>query len=158
MLRDVRRDYHELLVVYLNHVALSFIRAFGELVRNRALPGQERRDDREEYDEEEAWQLDLDCEFDALEHAFDYVSAFEFARALAYEWHNHRDLLSERVKDGRLELGWRVTYPEYRAGIATLQDYRNRFFTAFEGYDLLITPSANGEALQPAATQEEGPQ
>ena len=84
--------------------------------------------------------------FDALEHAFDYVSAFEFARALAYEWHNHRDLLSERVKDGRLELGWRVTYPEYRAGIATLQDYRNRFFTAFEGYDLLITPSANGEA------------
>ena len=50
------------------------------------------------------------------------------------------------MKDGRLELGWRVTYPEYRAGIATLQDYRNRFFTAFEGYDLLITPSANGEA------------
>ena len=84
MLRDVRRDYHELLVVYLNHVALSFIRAFGELVRNRALPGQERRDDREEYDEEEARQLDLDCELDALEHA-------QLIVALVVEDHNGAD-------------------------------------------------------------------
>ena len=39
-----------------------------------------------------------------------------------------------------------MTYAEYRAGIAALQDYRNRFFASFEGYDLLVTPSANGEA------------
>ena len=90
--------------------------------------------------------FDLPEGFDALEHAFDVVSAFEFARALAYEWHNFREQLSERVVESRLNLGWRVTYAEYRAGIAALQDYRNRFFASFEGYDLLVTPSANGEA------------
>ena len=90
--------------------------------------------------------FDLPEGFDALEDAFDVVSAFEFARALAFEWHNFREQLSERVVESRLNLGWRVTYAEYRAGIAALQDYRNRFFASFEGYDLLVTPSANGEA------------
>ena len=94
----------------------------------------------------EVSDFDLPSDFDAIEEAFDQVSAFEFARALAYEWHNHRDRLSERVREERLDLGWRVTYAEYRAGLATFQDYRTRFFEAFDGFDLLITPSATGEA------------
>ena len=69
------------------------------------------------------------------------LSTFEFTRAFAYEWHNHRDQLSERVVESRLNLGWRVSYAEYRAGIAALQNYRNCFFASFEGYDLLVTPS-----------------
>ena len=64
--------------------------------------------------------FDLPEGFDGLEEAFDVVSAFEFARALAYEWHNHRDLLSQRVKDGRLELGWSLSYDTYRWGLATI--------------------------------------
>lgn len=90
--------------------------------------------------------FDLPAGFDAHEQAFDVVSAFEFSRALAYEWHNHRDKLTPRVIEGRLNLGWSVTYDEYRAGLATLKVYRDHFFAALEGYDLLITPSANGEA------------
>ena len=90
--------------------------------------------------------FELPDDFDAVEHAFDIVSAFEFARTLAYEWHNCRDKLSERLKAGRLDLGWRASYSEYRAGLATLQDYRDRFFSAFNEYDLLITPRSNGEA------------
>jgi Asp-tRNA(Asn)/Glu-tRNA(Gln) amidotransferase A subunit family amidase len=90
--------------------------------------------------------FDLPDGFDGLEEAFDVVSAFEFSRALAYEWHNYRDKLSDRVKEERLELGWSVTYAAYRAGLAALQDYRNRFHASLEGYDLLITPSATGEA------------
>ena len=74
------------------------------------------------------------------------MSAFEFARALAYEWHNHRDLLSQRVKDGRLELGWSLSYDTYRWGLATIKDFRDRFTASIDGIDLLITPSANGEA------------
>lgn len=84
--------------------------------------------------------------FDDLEVAFDVVSAFEFSRALAYEWHNHRDLLSQRVKDGRLELGWSVSYDTYRGGLATIKAYRDRFLESLDGIDLLITPSANSEA------------
>lgn len=90
--------------------------------------------------------FDLPDGFDGLEEAFDVVSAFEFSRALAYEWHNHRDKLSDRVKTERLEFGWSLSYAAYRAGLAALQDYRNRFHASLAGYDLLITPSANGEA------------
>ena len=90
--------------------------------------------------------FDLPEGFDGLEEAFDVVSAFEFARALAYEWHNHRDLLSQRVKDGRLELGWSLSYDTYRWGLATIKDYRDRFTASIDGIDVLITPSANGEA------------
>ena len=50
------------------------------------------------------------------------------------------------MKKERLELGWSLTYAAYRAGLAVMQDYRNRFHSSLEGYDLLITPSANGEA------------
>ena len=84
--------------------------------------------------------------FDELEGAFDVVSAFEFARALAYEWHNYRGLLSERVKKGRLELGWSLSYETYRKGITTIKEYRDSFLTLLESVDLLVTPSANGEA------------
>jgi Asp-tRNA(Asn)/Glu-tRNA(Gln) amidotransferase A subunit family amidase len=90
--------------------------------------------------------FELPAGFAAHEKAFDTVSAFEFSRALAYEWHNHRELLSERVKEGRLKLGWSLNYDAYRAGLAALKDYRIRFNSDFEEFDLLITPSANGEA------------
>lgn len=90
--------------------------------------------------------FDLPSGFDNIEEAFDVVSAFEFARALAYEWHNHRDKLSDKVKEKRLKLGWGVTYAAYRAGLTEFTDYRSRFHKSMVEYDLLITPSANGEA------------
>ena len=84
--------------------------------------------------------------FDELENAFDVVNAFEFSRALAYEWHTCREFLSDRVKENRLIFGWNLDYQTYRDGLTVIKEYRDQFHYAFCGFDLLITPSANGKA------------
>jgi amidase len=74
------------------------------------------------------------------------VSGFEFARVMAYERLNHRDKLSAALLDGRVADGLACGYEEYRAARKVVHAYRRRLCAALEGVDVLLTPSAPGEA------------
>ena len=74
------------------------------------------------------------------------VSGFEFARAMTYERLYHGDKLSRDLLDGRAADGLRCSYEDYRAAERRIQDYRRRLEAAMEAVDVLLTPSAPGEA------------
>ncbi|MGD8809179.1 MAG: amidase [Gammaproteobacteria bacterium] len=74
------------------------------------------------------------------------VSGFEFARVMTYERLNHGDKLSKALLGGRAADGLNCSYEDYRAARATVDAYRQALCTAMEDVDLLLTPSAPGEA------------
>lgn len=74
------------------------------------------------------------------------VSGFEFTRVMLHERLHHADRLSRRLLDGRVNDGIRCSYESYRDALAALEAYRGRFAAAMDGIDLLLTPSAAGEA------------
>ncbi len=74
------------------------------------------------------------------------VSGFEFSRVMMHERMAHKDQLSDALLDGRVADGLRCSYAQYRASEAVIQDYRQRTYAAMQDVDLLLTPSAPGEA------------
>ncbi len=76
------------------------------------------------------------------------VSGFEFARVMLHERLHHADTLSEKLLNGRVADGIACSYGHYRKSLAALEAYRARFAAATEDFDLLLTPSAVGEAPQ----------
>lgn len=101
--------------------------------------------------------FDLPDGFEAAIEGFDAVSGYEISRTLAYEWVNYRDQLSENMRDNRAPNGLKVTPSEYQAGLQALGDYRRRYAASLEGWDVLITPSAPGEAPPDITTIGEPP-
>lgn len=74
------------------------------------------------------------------------LSGFEFARVMLYERENHADQLSRALLDGRVADGLACSYADYREAEAVIVEFRRRLYAAMEGVDLLLTPSAAGEA------------
>jgi len=74
------------------------------------------------------------------------VSGFEFSRVMMHERMEHSDQLSKALLEGRVADGLRCSYAQYRASEAVIRDYRQRSYAAMEDIDLLLTPSAPGEA------------
>jgi amidase len=74
------------------------------------------------------------------------VSGYEFSRAMTYERLYHGDKLSRALLDGRAADGLNCSYEDYRAAERTIFDYRQCFYVAMEDVDILLTPSAPGEA------------
>lgn len=74
------------------------------------------------------------------------VSGFEFARAMNAERLFRYDELSAVLRDGRMADGLNCSYEDYRASREIVDDYRRRLCAALEDVDLLLTPSAPGEA------------
>jgi Asp-tRNA(Asn)/Glu-tRNA(Gln) amidotransferase A subunit family amidase len=81
----------------------------------------------------------------ALTDVHDEVMCAEAFKALADERVNHPDLLSERLR-AMLERGSRITFEQSLQHRAQLASARHRMGRDFAGYDLLMTPSACGEA------------
>jgi Asp-tRNA(Asn)/Glu-tRNA(Gln) amidotransferase A subunit family amidase len=81
----------------------------------------------------------------ALTEVHDEVMAAEAFKALADERLNHPQLLSERLRE-MLERGARVTYEQTLQHRAQLASARHQLGRGFADYDLLMTPSACGEA------------
>ena len=81
-----------------------------------------------------------------LPDAVRQVSGFEFARVMTYERLSHGDKLSRDLLDGRAADGLACSYEDYRTAERRIQDYRRRLAAAMEDVDLLLTPSAPGEA------------
>ncbi len=74
------------------------------------------------------------------------VSGFEFSHVMMHERMKHKEQLSAALLNGRVADGVRCSYAQYRASEAVIQDYRLRTYAAMEDVDLLLTPSAPGEA------------
>jgi Asp-tRNA(Asn)/Glu-tRNA(Gln) amidotransferase A subunit family amidase len=70
---------------------------------------------------------------------------FEAARALGWEQAQHREAISATLLK-RLDEGWAVTREQYDAARQTARDARRQFADLMRGFDLLLTPSARGEA------------
>jgi Asp-tRNA(Asn)/Glu-tRNA(Gln) amidotransferase A subunit family amidase len=101
--------------------------------------------------------FDLPDGFDDAIEGFDLVSGYEISRTLAYEWFNYPDLLSDNMRNNRVPNGLKITPTEYQAGLAILVDYRRRYAASLENWDVLITPSAIGEAPPDLTTIGEPP-
>lgn len=82
---------------------------------------------------------------DALFDAQGRIMNFETARALAWEQSHHREAISARLL-ARLDDGWAVTREQYDDARRTARDARHQFADLMRGFDLLLTPSARGEA------------
>lgn len=97
----------------------------------------------------------IDFEFPAdFTHLYDeqaVIMGFESARALAYEFIEHRDKLSANLR-GRLDIGMGTPRADYDAAMRHAGECRARLAEALTGLDVLITLSAPGEAPEGLAT------
>lgn len=76
------------------------------------------------------------------------VSGYEFKRSISYERFNHYNELSDILRNGRLSDGYQVTNELYKKAIKEVQILKNDIDSVFDNIDLIITPSAPGEALK----------
>jgi Asp-tRNA(Asn)/Glu-tRNA(Gln) amidotransferase A subunit family amidase len=88
---------------------------------------------------------------EALFEAQSLIMNYEAARALAWERSNHRAAISATLLE-RLDEGWAVSRERYDNARQTARDARRQFADLMRGYDLLLTPSARGEAPNGLAT------
>jgi Asp-tRNA(Asn)/Glu-tRNA(Gln) amidotransferase A subunit family amidase len=88
---------------------------------------------------------ELPAAFNALIDAHPIVMNSESARALGWELARHADQISDGLRE-RLE--WGLAQPEsaIKTAYATFQSTQQAFPAAMEGLDILVTPSAPGEA------------
>jgi amidase len=93
------------------------------------------------------------ADFDRLYDEQPLVSGFESARALAHEYSASPELLSERLRL-QIEKHLRVPREEYAAAMRHARACRQQFSSAMEDLDVLLTPSAPGEA--PKGTESTG--
>ena len=96
-------------------------------------------------------EVDLDGEFTRLVDVQVTISTYEMFRALAYERTRFPGLISEHLM-GRLLGGGRVTRAEYEEAQAIAQRCRARLDDVFRDYDVLLAPSAPGEAPEGLAS------
>lgn len=75
------------------------------------------------------------------------IQRFEFAHWRAYEWTHHRDEISAPLREF-MEEGWKTSFEDYNRAQITAAEMRAAFDTLFDDYDLVLTPSAAGEALK----------
>ena len=89
--------------------------------------------------------LQLPPEFDGLCDAQNTVFVAEGARCLCYELTENRELVSETLR-GVLEPGFEISRFEELAARAVIQWCQRSLESVFADYDVLLTPSAPGEA------------
>ena len=78
--------------------------------------------------------------------------SYELHRALLFELTYHFDQVSEMCREGRPKDGAAVTPDQYRDALAGMAHCRDAFTRAMTDFDVLITPSAPGEAPNSLAT------
>ena len=83
--------------------------------------------------------------FSELADAHKTVMAFEAARARSHEFNNHRNQMSD-VFVGLVETGLAIRFSEYAAAQQLGHRCRQELERVFEDYDVLLAPSAPGEA------------
>lgn len=82
---------------------------------------------------------------DALYEGQSKIALYEASRALAWEYFNHRDLISNSFLP-KVEEGWQISRAAYDAVRALAHDCRGEFAALMRDYDFLLTLSAPDEA------------
>lgn len=90
-------------------------------------------------------EVELPAELHGMVALQKAVMAFEMARALSHERLKHRDALSERLHQV-LDDGLAITGAEHVGNLARAGAARHRVDALFDRFDVLIAPSATGEA------------
>jgi amidase len=89
--------------------------------------------------------FDLGGPFKDFEAMGRRINDYEFSRALTWERNHHWELLSE-FQRSKLASWLNVSYEQYREAEAVLRQCRRYLAEAVKDIDLLLTPSALGEA------------
>ena len=94
----------------------------------------------------------IDLEIDKLISKSDTlhldISGYEFKRSISHERFNYYDQLSDQLRNGRLNDGYQVSNKNYQLALKELSILKNQIDAVFQETDLIITPSAPGEALR----------
>ena len=94
----------------------------------------------------------IDLNIDALISKADElhldISGYEFKRSISFERFNHYDELSDQLRNGRLNDGYQVTNEHYKIALKKLSVLKHETDLIFNDIDMIITPSAPGEALE----------
>ena len=94
----------------------------------------------------------IDLEIDKLISKSDTlhldISGYEFKRSISHERFNYYEQLSDQLRNGRLNDGYQVSNKNYQLALKDLSILKNQIDTVFDETDLIITPSAPGEALK----------
>ena len=85
-------------------------------------------------------------DFGRLPDAHRWISSFEFARARAWEIDHHWEMISERLRKGRINDGLTCSFERYREARAFAESCRLKMDDVFGGYDVMLTPAVAGEA------------
>jgi amidase len=76
------------------------------------------------------------------------IFEFEAARNYAYEYEVHHEKLSEALRDRLLARGRALPLPAYIEALETAEAFRRNLDDLFSDIDVLLAPSAVGEALE----------
>lgn len=90
-------------------------------------------------------ELELPAAFTPLATAQETIQIFEGARCCAYELTTHRQQLSQKLLD-LLAPAEGMTYTAYAESLALAETCRRQLETVFTMHDVLLVPSAPGEA------------
>jgi amidase len=80
------------------------------------------------------------------------VFYYEAAKNYAYEHLEHRDLVSQVLLDTVLDPGSKISLADYIESLETAEAFRAHLDDLFAGVDVLLTPSAPGEAPEGLAS------
>ncbi len=76
------------------------------------------------------------------------ISGYEFKRSISFERFNYYDQLSDQLRNGRLNDGYQVSNEKYKIALKNLNVLKHETDLIFNDVDMIITPSAPGEALK----------
>jgi Asp-tRNA(Asn)/Glu-tRNA(Gln) amidotransferase A subunit family amidase len=93
----------------------------------------------------EVRDAELAPEYADLVAAQETIQGFEGVRCCAYELRHHREQLSPRLLE-LMEAGRQTSYAAYAAAMALAERCRQDLETVFTAHDVLLVPSAPGEA------------
>jgi Asp-tRNA(Asn)/Glu-tRNA(Gln) amidotransferase A subunit family amidase len=88
----------------------------------------------------------LPKEFERIDDAHRWVSSFEFARNRSWEIDHHYEMISETLRNNRLKDGLACSFETYRESRSFLARTRRTMHDVFKDFDVLLVPSASGEA------------
>ncbi len=91
-------------------------------------------------------EVALPEEFGRIEDAHRWISSFEFARNRTWEIDNHWDMISETLRNNRLQDGLSCSFGKYSDARVFAERCRLMLDDLFADYDVLLTPATAGEA------------
>jgi amidase len=90
--------------------------------------------------------LELPAAFEEAAEARGLMAGYEFARNYTWEIENHWDLLSETLRNGRIQDGINCSYERYVEARALVERCRNDIAALLQPFDVVLTAPATGEA------------